>query len=185
MKIRNNLAGNDLVEIPLSKRKLIWMTMGSLAFCCIGIWLLIDPHKTDHPFLGSLAVTYMTGLVTFLFFGFGVFIFIRKLLSDNPGFIISRDGLTDNSSGVAAGYIPWEDIQDVINAEIMNQRCILIMVKNPLEYLEKVRNPLKRKTMHMNYKMCGTPISVSANSLKINYDNLFKLIIHKMDEYKS
>lgn len=174
----------DLIEIPLSKRKLIWMTLGSIVFCGFGIWFLVSPPNTDYPVLRSPAGSFLTGLVTLLFFGIGIIVFIRKLLSKKPGFIISHQGITDNSSGISANHIPWEHIQQIKELEIMNQRCIIIVLKKPEEYLEKVRNPLKRKTMQMNYKIYGSPISISANSLKINFQNLKDLLMRKMKEYK-
>jgi hypothetical protein len=39
--------------------------------------------------------------------------------------------------------------------------------------------------MELNYKTYGSPISISASSLKINFDELHKLLIDKMKEYNS
>lgn len=67
----------------------------------------------------------------------------------------------------------------------MSQKFLMIIVKNPQEYIDKVTSPLKRNAMKMNYKIYGSPISISANALKTDFEKLQKLINEKMAEYKS
>ncbi len=61
----------------------------------------------------------------------------------------------------------------------------MLIVSNPRDYLDKVTNPLKRNAMKMNYKTYGSPISISSNALKTNFDELQKLLEYKMNEFKS
>lgn len=67
----------------------------------------------------------------------------------------------------------------------MNQKFLMIIVKNPQEYIDQITNPIKRNAMKMNYKSYGSPISISANALKTDFDKLQRLITEKMNEYKS
>jgi len=67
----------------------------------------------------------------------------------------------------------------------MNQKFLIFIVRNPQDYLDRVANPLKRNVMKMNYKTYGSPISISSNALQTNFDDLYKLLIKKMNEYKS
>jgi hypothetical protein len=117
-----------------------------------------------------------------LFFGIIAIVIVRKFLDKKAGLIISKDGLTDNSSGVSAGFIPWSDIQEITVTQVMNQRFLMIIVSNPQYYLDKVANPIKRSAMKMNYKTYGSPISISSNTLQTNFDELHKLLVIKMIE---
>ncbi|RPD98247.1 hypothetical protein EGM88_06690 [Aureibaculum marinum] len=174
----------EQIEIPLSKNKLILTLLGSITFVAIGIWFLVNSSKTNSPILSNETFIFIIGLIAILFFGFIAITVIRKLLDKKPGLIISKQGITDNSSGVSAGLIPWTDIQEIRALKIMNQKFLMFIVKNPQDYVDKVTNPIKRNAIKMNLKSYGSPISISANSLKTNFDNLHRLLLEKMTEYK-
>lgn len=67
----------------------------------------------------------------------------------------------------------------------MNQKFLMFIVSNPQEYIDSMPNKLKRKGIEMNYKSYSSLISISANALKLRFDNLHELLTNKMKEYKS
>lgn len=175
----------EQIEIPLSKTKMILTFLGSLMFVGLGIWFLTNPPKSNHWLFGNPTIIFIAGIASVLFFGLVAVIIFRKFSDKKPGLIINKEGITDNSSGVSAGLIPWTDIQEITISQVMNQKFLMFIVRNPEFYLEKVTNPLKRNAMKMNYKTYGSPISISANALQTNFDDLHKLLEDKMTEYKS
>lgn len=176
---------NEQIEIPLSKQKMILTILGSIVFVGLGIWFLINPPKISNPIIGNPTLIFIIGLASILFFGLVAVTMFRKFSDKKPGLIISRQGITDNSSGVSAGLIPWTDIQEIKVSQVMSQKFLMFIVSNPQDYLDKVKNPLKRNAMKMNYKTYGSPISISSNALQTNFDDLQKLLVEKMNEYKS
>lgn len=176
---------DEKIEIPLSKQKMLLTLLGSIAFVGLGIWFLINPPKSSNPSFGNPILIFILGLASVLFFGLVAVTIFRKFSDKKPGLVISRHGITDNSSGVSAGLIPWTDIQEIKTSQVMSQKFIMFIVSNPEEYLDKVTNPIKRNAMKMNYKTYGSPISISSNALKTNFDELQKLLEDKMNEYKS
>jgi hypothetical protein len=173
------------MEIPLSRKKMTMTFLGSIVVVGIGVWFLINLPKISNPILGNPTVIFIVGLASVLFFGLVAITIFRKLSDKKPGLIINRQGIIDNSSGVSAGLILWTDIEDIKVSQAMNQKFLMFIVKNPQAYLNKVTNPLKRKGMEMNYRTYGSPISISANSLQINFDNLYSLLTEKLKVYKS
>lgn len=179
------MTGKEQIEIPLSKTKMMLTFFGSLLFVGLGLWFLINPPKSTHWLFGNPTVIFIAGIASVLFFGLVAVTIFRKFSDKKPGLIINKQGITDNSSGVSAGLIPWTDIQEITISQVMNQKFLMFIVRNPEFYLDKVTNPLKRNAMKMNYKTYGSPISISANALQTNFDDLHKLLIEKMNEYKS
>lgn len=179
------MTNEEQIEIPLSKTKMILTFLGSLMFVGLGVWFLTNPPKSNHWLFGNTTLIFITGLASVIFFGIVAVTIFRKFSDKNPGLTINRQGIIDNSSGVSAGLIPWTDIQEIKISQVMNQKFLMFIVRNPEEYLDKATNPLKRNAMKMNYKTYGSPISISSNALKINFDDLHKLLIDKMKEYKS
>lgn len=177
------------IEIPLSKIKMILMFIGALAFIAIGMWFIIDPPEMSYrsgrrAIFGNPDFLFIIGVISILFFGFvAVFIF-KKLFDKKAGLIINQKGIVDNSSGLSIGLILWSDIQGIETIKVNNQKFIMLILKNPQNYLDKVTNKLKRKGMEVNCKWYGSPISISANTLQINHKDLYTLLSEKMKQYK-
>lgn len=176
---------DEKIEIPLSKQKMFLTLLGSITFVGLGIWFLINPPKSSNSIFGNPILIFIVGLASALFFGLIAVTIFRKFIDNKPGLVISTQGIIDNSSGVSAGLIPWTDIHEIKISQVMSQKFLMLIVSNPEDYLDKVTNPIKRNAMKMNYKTYGSPISISSNALKTNFDELQKLLDDKMNEYKS
>ena len=174
----------EIIEIPLSKKKLILTLTGAIAFVAIGCWFLIDPPQISNPVFGDPTLLFITGLVSIVFFGLVAVVAIRKLPDNKAGLTINDQGIIDNSSGVGAGLVLWSDIEEIRVSQVMNQKFMMFIVKNPQDYISRQTNTLKRKGMEMNYKSYGSPVSISANALKTDFDSLYSLLNKKLMEYK-
>ena len=164
------------IEIPLSKKKLILMLIGSIGFVAAGLWFVINPPTIRHSLFGNPTLIFVTGVASILFFGLCAVYITRKLPDNKPGLIIDKFELTDNSSGVSGGQILWSDIENISVIEIHRQKLIMIQVKNPQDYIDKQTSIFKRKMMQMNFSMYGTPLSITSNALQIKFDELLNTL---------
>jgi hypothetical protein len=98
---------------------------------------------------------------------------------------MNNTGIIDNSSGVSAGYIPWYDIEKIKFVKVFNQKFLMIIVNNPEECFQKQASVIKRKTMQMNLKMYGSPISISATGLKCDFNELENILNKKFAEFRT
>ena len=172
------------IEIPLSKGKTILMLAGATAFVLIGIWFLVKPPEIENAVFGQPIFLRCTGAIAFLFFGWIALVLVKKISGSPIGLIINDEGILDNSGGVPAGQIPWKDIREITLLKVANQRFIMIVVNNPEDYIKLQNNFIRRKTMEINYKSYGSPISISSNTLKYDLDELFHLLQEKLNEQK-
>ena len=169
------------IEIALSKKKIILMLIGALAFVAIGLWFVISPPTIPNSYWGNPTKIAIAGYASIVFFGLCAFVLIKKLPDNKPGLIIDQTGLTDNSSGVSAGQILWTDIENISVIEIHSQKLIMLQVTNPQDYIDKQTSSFKRKMMQLNYKMYGTPLSITSNGLKISFDELLSTLTDKLN----
>ena len=172
------------IEIALNKRKLTMLLTGSIAFVAIGLWFVLSQPKISNTFFGNPALIIIAGIVSILFFGFCAFFIFRKLQDDKAGLIINETGITDNASGVPAGHIPWKDIKEIKTVQVLTEKFLMILVINPNEYIDRHTNVIIRKTAKMNFKKYGTPISIPANTLKCNFDDLKKTLNTQLNNNK-
>ncbi len=170
------------IEISFNKKKLIFLIIGAIAFILIGLWFVIAPPTISNPIFGNPTQLFILGIIIIIFFGLCAIYIARKITDNRPGLIINKIGLTDNSSGVSAGQILWSDIESISVVEIHRQKLIMFQVKNPQDYINKQTSGFKRKMFQMNFKMYGTPLSITSTSLKIKFDELLNIL---KDELKA
>ena len=110
---------------------------------------------------------------------------IQKISEKKAGLVINKQGVTDNSSALSIGFIPWADVQEIKILKVMSERFLLFILNNPQDYLKKVKNPIRRNTMKINQKLYGSPFSISSSLLQITFNELKELLQEKRNEYKS
>lgn len=161
------------------------MLLGCLAFATAGLFFVTSPEKFVSTVCRSSTKIFIAGCLGIVFFGFLGFSMFQKILDTSPGLIISEAGITDNSSGVSAGFIPWSDIIAVKETTVAAQRFINLVVKNHEDYVQRQKSALKRWIMRKNYKTYRTGIGISANTLKMNYGKLKELIEKRFSDYNA
>jgi hypothetical protein len=164
------------IEIPLKKINIFLILLGSIIFAVTGILLLINPAKYVTVLFRNPVFIFMAGFVSVLFFGFVTFSIMKKLFQARIGLIINDEGIIDNSSGTSIGMVFWKDIEKIEVIEVVNQKFIRIIVKNPNEYVERQTSSITRKIATANYKRYGSPVQISANTLKVKFDELYELL---------
>jgi hypothetical protein len=169
------------VEIPLSKVKILLLLIGSEAFVIGGILFIITPDTFISTIFRSRDLIRLAGIAGVILFGAAGIYGARKLFDKSVGLIIDDNGITDNTNASSAGLIYWKDITEIKTKQVMSTKYLLIFVSNPDNYLGRVSG-FKRKLMTGSMKMYGTPLSITANTLKYNFKDLEKLILDRLKE---
>jgi hypothetical protein len=158
-----------------------------------GIWMVIEPSDTGYYFNAAIGrFIYLTpeliqiiGIVGILFFSATGIYGIRKLFDKKAGLIIDSDGITDNSNASSIGLIEWNDITEIRTKQIMSTKFLLIDIENPEKYIGKAKNGMQAKLMRTNMNMYETPLSITSNTLKYNFDELEKLVKTELKQIKN
>lgn len=174
MNTSNNLSP---LSIPFSKAKGLALLTGCLVLVGMGMALAASTQIGSVGIFKftNVALVVAIGLVGVVFFGLCAVVAIIKLLDHTPGLTLSCEGLTDNASGVSAGFVPWTEITAIQEYKIQGQKFVSILVENPEKYVNR-GNALKRLANRANLKLSGTPINITANTLKISHQNLLAII---------
>jgi hypothetical protein len=161
--------------IELSKIKILMLISGACVFVAIGIWMLMldSGDIASQRRFNSPPIIYGIGAASIVFFGLCALFGIKKSFDKKPGLVLNSAGILDNSSGVAAGLIPWSEITGFSIFEIQKQKTLIIHVIHPEKYVAS-GGSIKRSLNRMNLKLCGSPIAISSNSLKIGFDELLE-----------
>ncbi len=169
----------DELVLELSKKKIALLVILACAFVALGSWLLTldDAFIQSQRRFNSAALVHAIGLVGVLFFGACGLFGLKKIFDAKPGLVFSRSGFLDNASGVSAGFVPWSEVIGFEILEIHRQKMLVVRVKDPERYVER-GSSFKRALNRMNHRMCGSPIVISANTLKTSFSDLVSTFSH-------
>ncbi len=168
--------------IALSKTKLIKNTLFTLLFFIAGLLFIIRPFWFIRSTDSSIIV--IIGYILLILAGLGLLVYLVKLFDRKPGLIIDAEGITDNSSGVAAGKILWSDIKKISVERVSGQQFIMVEVKNPQLYIKAQKNPLKKSMMTLNHSLYKTPIHITAIGMNVKFEDLYKAVETGFQNYK-
>lgn len=100
----------EIIEIKLSKGKIILLFLAAITFVILGCFLAIKPENFVSTLLMNPEAIRISGILGVLFFGVGIIFIARKLFDNKPGLIIDQYGITDNTNATSIGLIEWKDI---------------------------------------------------------------------------
>ncbi len=173
------------IEIKLSKKKIILLFIAGLVFVIFGYLGAIRPEDFVSTIFRNPEIIRISGIAAVSFFGLGIIFIARKLFDKKPGLIIDEFGITDNTNATSMGLIEWNDITRVEKKQVMSTKFLILHTNNPEKYINRAKNIISKQAMNMNYKTFGSPISIISSSLKINFDDLEKMITSEFEKRRS
>ncbi len=182
---------NNIIEIPLNKKKIAALTIASFVFIIAGILFAYQPEKFVSEYIFRYRMfnnpesIRIIGIIAFLFFGASGIYGIKKLFDKKIGLTIDSIGITDNSSASSIGLIEWNDISGIRTEQIMSSKFLLIDIINPEKYIGKAKSGIKAKLMRANMNKYETPLSISSSTLKYEFGKLEKLLKAELKQNKN
>ena len=170
----------EKIKIYTSKKKSILLFIGALAFVVGGIYMFMNAES----FRGSPILTQIIGIITVVFFGFGIYVSIRQLIQNQLMLIIDNKGINVNPKKSLGEVIEWKFIEGFKEIEIRSTKIIIIKVTNPKYWIEKETNKIRKKMMEFNAKHYNSPFNFSANTMQINHKDLMNLLNENLNKYK-
>lgn len=175
----------EKTEIKTSKGKLVKLAIVSAIFMGAGAWLLVKQPTTGKGLFDNPALVKLVGVAAILFFGLALLVSAFKLANRRPALVIDHTGITDQSSAVAAGHIPWRDVVEIRRIKVLREWMLLIIVTNPEDYIRQQLNLFKRKTLQLNYRQYGSPLSISTHTLDCSSEELRRMLDQALTDFRA
>lgn len=151
-------------------KQLLYILMAVL-FCFICAFALlidvIDPYTSAFSKMAGDGFTYWLYKLLFLtgvlLFGYAAVFFIKQAVHPKPVLVVNEQGVTDHTSAISLGFIPWQDIKRVYLDRLMNNTFIELEIAQEEKYLSRL-NALKRKTVAANKAMGHQIVCITLNA---------------------
>lgn len=161
----------ELVIYP-KKGKMILYGIGCLIFVAIGVILfligLIDNGSDRLTFL-------LIGGVAFVFFGLCMVYWVKTMAKRKPAIIINQEGITDQSTYIAAGLIRWEEIEDIDFIQFGGQTYLGIFTKDP-DLIVNRSSSIKKMLNRMNKGILPSQVNIPVKILDCSVEELIDRI---------
>lgn len=96
---------------------------------------------------------------------------------------ITTDGIIDNSSIGAVGYISFDDIKEFQIVTLYNAKAIAVIPKNIDTFLSKL-SVVKRRQVRRNIKMNLPPVSINVHMAKdMEPEDILSLLKKRLSDY--
>ena len=172
----NNL--KSMIIIKQKKSKAILLTIGSIVLVVICFTLINHESSNFYRTIEGRVGGYIGITLFSLVAMYG----ISKLFILPSGIEIDSLGFKDYSSYTGFDFVSWADVDSISTTEIKQQKIILVHLKNPETYL-KHSVGLKKYLRWMNYKLTGTPVTISHTSLDTSHEELKRVIMLNFVKY--
>ena len=160
------------------------MLLGTTLFTILGCIFIMRPEIFISIRHSNELMIQVIGVLATTFFGLAAVYGIVKLFDKKAGLIVDENGITDNSNATSVGMILWKDIISIEKVTKASQRFLIVHTVNPEKYIQKAKGKFRQMTMRANYKLYGSPISIIAYSLKIDFDDLEMMLQSELKKYR-
>lgn len=172
------------ISIPLSKKKSFFILIASVCFVLFGWLMVLNPEYFTSVFFRSLIMIKIVGISSIGFFGLCFVFIIKKLVDKRPGLIIDEYGIINNTTIASFGLIKWQEITRIAVGQVASTKFLILHTNNPFKFINMNKSFFEKRSVSMNYRIYGSPISIVSNSLKISFSDLEALIRVEFEKYK-
>ncbi len=176
---------NKAIVIELSKTKLFVLLVIAVTFVALGLWAInldssmIETHKKyNSPFY-----VHIVGAASLLMGILAAFISLKKIFERAPGLVISDRGIIENSNIFSVGEILWKDVSGFQIVIVKKQKILYVLLKDPELYICRC-SPLKRALLRFSLKVSPSPIAISTNSLKVDFEEMNSMLKVEFEKYR-
>lgn len=136
-------------------------------------------------FVVSHAITLyiLKGIMAFgaLFFGYATYFLFRRALGGKDILIVDENGVTDNSSAVALGFIPWQDIKDIHLRSTLGNYFIELELFDEEKYLKRLKG-IKKLAVKINLNTGHELVCITLNSTGVGYRTVMPVILTMFEQ---
>lgn len=122
--------------------------------------------------------------VGILFFAFSAFWLYKKMKEAKPIMTVDENGITDNSSAIAFGFIPWSDIAMIGIEKLNGKDTIAVTLKNEDAYIEKL-SAFKQHAVRANIAMGYPPVMIQLGLSSVKVEEVLSSMRSIVDKIKS
>lgn len=179
------MAEPTVVEIPLSRKKLVKLMLFSVLFICGGCWIVLTNPQVSNSMFNDPVIKYSAGAGGIIMGLLGLYFFTKKTLQNKPGIVFTATGLLNRSGALSGSEILWDEIAGAIEIKVAKRWNVLVVLKDPESYIVRQSGTVRKKLMRETLRQYGSPVCISLQSFKISHTELLEMIRKKIEAHNN
>lgn len=114
------------------------------------------------------------------FFGLALIFLVFRTIVNKDIIVVDKNGITDNSTAIALGFIPWDNIAnikiDTVEYQGGTQQFISVILIDEEAALSNV-SPLKKPIILANMKLGFSPVNFSLTTTGIPIEEFYEKLV--------
>jgi len=154
------------IHIPINRKRIkrLFILCISVGSSCIIASIGYAENSTP------IIILRVSGVIVGLIFLLAAADLWKKQKDKNAGITINHDGITDRSSTISVGFIPWKDIKSIEYK--LTDGVVLIKPTKNKDYLNRAKNKAVKKLFERNIELFATPILIESNYFDCDFNEL-------------
>ncbi|MFV0481881.1 MAG: STM3941 family protein [Campylobacteraceae bacterium] len=168
----------ERVVIPLRDKKIYIGLVVAVLFLVLSGYMF--QTKESPAFNMSPMLVKTASALSFMFFAVIAYFLVQTIIKGRDAFLAGPKGIYDSSSGLALGFVPWEDIKSV-EVRSFDKIDYLLIDLNDVKKYKSNENEYFARIIDMNMNYYKAPIAISSKKLKCNIKDLAAFLqdLHK------
>ncbi|MCT1901665.1 STM3941 family protein [Oceanobacillus sojae] len=159
---------NDHFIVMAKRGRMVMLTIFSLVFVVLGIFILLVPFK-------ERMLPIVIGILAILVFGLCFLYYVKALFKNEPAVIITKEGIIDNSSYIRAGLVKWGDIEAIDALNFSGQVFLGIFTYDP-ELIINRSSGTKKVFNRLNKGLLPSQVNIPFKNLDCSAEELMNAI---------
>lgn len=161
------------IIVKQSTKGTLLFSFGALVLAVLSLFLILVDVRTfaNGPRVFQNGTVYVilkiVAVIGVVFFGYAFFYLIKRAKQGKAILVVDEKGVTDNSSSISFGFIPWGDIDEVRVDAVFGNNCIELLLNNENDYIAKLSG-LKKQAILANKKMGYPAVCITLNSTGVD-----------------
>ncbi|MDE6469983.1 MAG: hypothetical protein K2L19_03055 [Eubacterium sp.] len=186
------IENNEFVIYQNQKGAVVYTMLSIMmtAVCFTGFMVDFSKLNTDYymaSFLTSnIIITIIFKLILLfgtIFMGYGAVYFAKRIKRKKPILVVNDKGITDHTSAISVGFIPWDDIERIYIGSQQGNKFIELQIKDEEKYLSNM-SFIKKKTVMANKKLGHQIVLITLNSTGIAPESIMPEIMYRFQNQK-
>lgn len=99
-----------------------------------------------------------------------------ELAFSKRGITLSKDGLTDRSTRMACGFIPWSNVKDIQIDAYKGHCYATFLLHDPRQAINQSPGPVARLANTLHHAFFGSPVRLNMQDYEAKVDDLLSIL---------
>lgn len=142
----------EKIVLKPNRFKVVSKLVACVFLILLGFFNLLYTNSTIEENLYLYMLNNVVFSFCIIFFVYWFYIILVLGFFRKDFIIFDEKGITDNSTEIAFGFVPWSDVDIIMVNNLASARFVEVKLKNPNKYIAKL-SEIKQNQVRLNMKM--------------------------------